>query len=67
MYTRKELEDLKSFYANQLLNDTIPFWFPKSFDDVHGGFLLMRDGDGTFIDVVKAVWIHCRAIWMLFT
>ena len=67
MYTEKDLNDLKYFYSNQLLNDTIPFWFPKSFDEEHGGFLFMRDGDGTLIDDDKAVWIQCRAIWMLST
>ena len=55
MYTEKDLNDLKYFYSNQLLNDTIPFWFPKSFDEEHGGFLFMRDGDGTLIDDDKAV------------
>ena len=67
MYTENELNDLKIFYANQLLNDTIPFWFPKSFDEEYGGFLFMRDADGTLIDDDKAVWIQCRAIWMLST
>lgn len=42
------LERYKSFYKNQLLKDTIPFWFPKSIEEGHGGFLLMRDRDGSF-------------------
>ena len=67
MYTAKDLNDLKIFYANQLLNDTIPFWFPKSIDQEYGGFLFMRDADGSLIDDDKAVWIQCRAIWMLST
>ena len=67
MYTLQALNDLKDFYSEQLLNDTIPFWFPRSFDHEEGGFLLMRDADGTLIDDDKAVWIQCRAIWMLST
>lgn len=67
MYTEKDLINLKSFYSNQLLNDTIPFWFPRSFDETYGGFLLMRDADGTLIDDDKAVWIQGRATWMLST
>ena len=67
MYTQAELNDLKNFYSNQLLNDTIPFWFPKSFDKEYGGFLFMRDADGSLIDDDKAVWIQCRAIWTLST
>ena len=63
--SRNELIDLKNFYSNQLLNDTVPFWFPRSFDKEHGGFLLMRDADGSLIDDDKAVWIQGRATWML--
>ena len=66
-YSNKELIALKDFYSNQLLNDTVPFWFPRSFDNEHGGFLLMRDEDGSLIDDDKAVWIQGRATWMLAT
>lgn len=66
-YTKQDLIALKDFYANQLLNDTIPFWFPRSFDIEHGGFLLMRDADGSLIDDDKAVWIQGRATWLLAT
>ncbi len=67
MYVEKDLEDLQNFYSNQLLNDTVPFWFPRSFDEEHGGFLLMRDADGSLIDDDKAVWIQGRATWLLAT
>lgn len=66
-YSQKELQELYNFYSNQLLNDTIPFWFPRSFDKECGGFLLMRDADGSLIDDDKAVWIQGRATWMLST
>jgi N-acylglucosamine 2-epimerase len=66
-YTTQELEALLKFYSGQLLNDTIPFWFPRSFDHEHGGFLLMRDEDGSLIDDDKAVWIQGRATWLLAT
>ena len=66
-YSRKELIDLKNFYSNQLLNNTVPFWFPRSFDKEYGGFLLMRDADGSLIDDDKAVWIQGRATWLLST
>lgn len=67
MYSVKELAELASFYENQLLNSTVPFWFPRSFDEEFGGFLLMRDADGSLIDDDKAVWIQGRATWMLST
>lgn len=66
-YSTKDLILLKDFYYNQLLNDTIPFWFPRSFDNTHGGFLFMRDADGSLLDDDKAVWIQGRATWLLAT
>lgn len=61
------LKQHSDFYKNQLLNDTIPFWFPKSIDEEYGGFLLMRDRDGSLLDDDKAVWIQGRATWLLAT
>ncbi|MGJ1409982.1 AGE family epimerase/isomerase [Sphingobacterium thalpophilum] len=61
------LDQMEKFYQNQLLNDTVPFWFPKSIDSTYGGYLLMRDHDGTLIDSDKAVWIQGRACWLLST
>jgi N-acylglucosamine 2-epimerase len=66
-YSKQDLITLKDFYKNQLLNDTVPFWFPCSLDREHGGFLFMRDADGTLIDNDKAVWIQGRATWLLST
>lgn len=66
-YSINELNELLNFYKNQLLNDTVPFWFPRSFDTACGGFLLMRDADGSLIDDDKAVWIQGRATWLLAT
>ena len=67
IYTREQLEQLHQFYRKQLLTDTVPFWFPRSLDHEHGGFLLMRDADGTLLDDDKAVWIQGRATWLLAT
>ena len=66
-YTEGDLHNLKAFYKQQLLKDTLPFWFPRSVDTEHGGFLLMRDADGALIDDDKAVWIQGRATWLLST
>ena len=66
-YTQKNLAELETFYRNQLLRDTVPFWFPRSCDKEYGGFLLMRDADGSLIDDDKAVWIQGRATWLLST
>ena len=66
-YSKIDLLNLKEFYQNQLLNDTLPFWFPRSIDTEFGGYLLMRDQDGSLIDDDKAVWIQGRAAWLLAT
>ena len=66
-YSKTELLNLKDFYQNQLLNDTVPFWFPRSIDTEFGGYLLMRDQDGSLIDDDKAVWIQGRSAWLLAT
>jgi N-acylglucosamine 2-epimerase len=66
-YSNTELQQLKEFYENQLLNDTIPFWFPRSIDTKFGGYLFMRDQEGSLIDDDKAVWIQGRAAWLLAT
>lgn len=63
----ERLAGLEDFYRNQLLESTMPFWFPRSYDREHGGYLLMRDADGTLIDDDKAIWIQGRAAWMLAT
>jgi N-acylglucosamine 2-epimerase len=66
-YTTEELQNLAAFYKNQLLNNTVPFWFPRSVDHEYGGYLFMRDRDGSLIDDDKAVWIQGRAAWLLST
>ena len=66
-YSLAELKRLKKFYLNQLLENTLPFWFPRSYDYEYGGFLLMRNNDGSLLDDDKAVWIQGRATWLLST
>ena len=66
-YSNEDITRLKLFYERQLLNDTVPFWFPRSVDAEQGGYLLMRDRDGSLIDDDKAVWIQGRATWLLAT
>lgn len=66
-YTNEELQSLSTFYKNQLLNETVPFWFPRSIDEEYGGYLFMRDQDGSLIDDDKAVWIQGRGAWFLST
>lgn len=59
-YTTGELESLRDFYRDSLLHDTLPFWLPRSLDTRHGGYLLMRDRDGSLLDDDKSVWFQGR-------
>lgn len=67
MLNNSYLKEKQKFYKKQLLEDTVPFWFPRSYDEEFGGYLLMRDRDGSLIDTDKAVWIQGRAAWLLAT
>ena len=35
---KEKLLERAAFYRNQLLEDTIPFWFPRSIDEEFGGY-----------------------------
>lgn len=54
-YQEEELAELSSFYRVGLLEDTLPFWLPRALDEEHGGYLTMRDRDGTLLDDDKPV------------
>ncbi len=54
-------------YRDGLLNDTLPFWFPRSVDTDCGGFLHCLDRDGSVLDTDKSVWAQGRMTWMLLT
>lgn len=58
---------LRACYRNGLLDDTMRFWFPRSIDTEHGGFLHFFDADGTVLDTDKSVWAQGRMSWMLLT
>ena len=58
---------LQASYRDGLLQDTVPFWFPRSLDTLHGGFLHCLDRDGTVVDTDKGVWIQGRMSWLLAT
>ncbi len=60
-------QELRAAYRDGLLADTLPFWFPRSVDREHGGFLHCLDRDGSVLDTDKGVWIQGRMSWMLLT
>ena len=54
-------------FANTLLEDVLPFWFPRCIDDQFGGYFSALDRDGTLLDTDKSVWAQGRMAWMLLT
>jgi N-acylglucosamine 2-epimerase len=58
---------LCALYRDALLQNCVPFWFPRSVDRKHGGFLHCLDRDGAVVDTDKSVWIQGRMSWMLLT
>ena len=60
-------QQLLATYRDGLLKDTVPFWFPRSVDGEHGGFLHCLDRDGTLVDTDKSVWVQGRMSWLLLT
>jgi N-acylglucosamine 2-epimerase len=62
-----ELSALRDFYQRTLLDDCARFWFPRSVDTEHGGFLHCFDRDGTLLDSDKSIWVQGRMSWMLLT
>ena len=67
MRTPDERRRLRDAYRDGLLHDTIPFWFPRSVDEEHGGFLTCFDRDGSLLQTDKSVWFQGRFSWMLAT
>lgn len=60
-----DLPWLAQFYRTSLLEDALPFWFPRCVDREHGGFLHCLDRDGSVVDDDKSVWAQGRMSWML--
>jgi N-acylglucosamine 2-epimerase len=55
------------FYLQTLLENVLPFWFPRAIDEQNGGYLHCFDADGTLVDSDKSIWAQGRMSWMLLT
>ena len=63
----ERIQQLLPIYRDGLLNDVLPFWFPRVLDMEHGGYLFARDQDGALLDTDKGIWQQGRAAWLLAT
>jgi len=64
---KKDISEFCRIYRDGLLWDTLPFWFPRSIDNEHGGFFTALDRDGSVIDTDKSIWQQGRISWLLAT
>ena len=60
-YNEAELGELRDFYRDSLLNDTLPFWLPRSIDEEHGGYaswhrMIHKYAHETFHDAEHGEW-----------
>ncbi len=65
--TSESRRQLMDFYRGALLEDTLPFWFPRCIDREYGGYMHFVDRDGTLFDTDKSVWAQGRMSWLLLT
>ena len=54
-------------FRGALLEDVLPFWFPRCVDAEHGGYFSALGRDGSIVDTDKSVWAQGRIAWMLLT
>ena len=62
---KSTLEQHLKTYRDELLNETMPFWFPRSVDRECGGFINSLGRDGTILQKIKYVWFQGRSVWTL--
>lgn len=66
MESEQGRRSLLEFYRTTLLEDTLPFWFPRCIDREAGGYLHCVDRDGSVVDTDKSIWAHGRMAWLMF-
>lgn len=61
------LDGIYTYYKDDLVTDTLPFWINNCVDYEDGGFTFALDEKGKVFDTDKGVWMHGRFVWMLST
>ncbi|MCU7694763.1 AGE family epimerase/isomerase [Haoranjiania flava] len=59
-----DLKELEQLYADELLNNVVPFWLQKSQDKEYGGYFSCLDREGNVYDTDKFIWLQGRQVWM---
>jgi N-acylglucosamine 2-epimerase len=62
---RKRIEELKDYYYDQLVNNTVPFWTKHAADREYGGYTTFLDRRGELLSTDKPMWVIGRFAWVL--
>jgi len=61
---KHKIIQLRDFYKNYLLDNSIPFWLNNSIDHEYGGYLTCLDREGKIYNTDKSVWFQARGTWI---
>ncbi len=59
------MKELKEYFYDELVNDTMPFWMNHSTDREYGGFTTFLDRKGEILSTDKPMWVMGRISWVL--
>ncbi len=59
------MKELKKYFYDELVNDTMPFWMSHSTDREYGGFTTFLDRKGEILSTDKPMWVMGRITWIL--
>ncbi|HUX14641.1 MAG TPA: AGE family epimerase/isomerase [Spirochaetia bacterium] len=60
----KRIHELRAYFRDRLINDTLAFWVEHAIDTEMGGFTFFLDRQGRTLSTDKPMWSHGRAAWL---
>ncbi len=60
----KRIDELRAYFRDRLVNDTLAFWVNHAVDTEMGGFTFFLDRQGRTLSTDKPMWTHGRAAWL---
>ena len=64
MLDSAEKKSLAQLYRDHLLNDVMPFWEKRTWDEQYGGYLTCFDRKGELTSANKGMWVQGRQLYM---
>ncbi len=62
---KKRIQELSSYFYEQLVTNTMPFWIDHATDREFGGFTTFLDRKGEILSTDKPMWVMSRITWVL--